>query len=259
MTQEYLMAEPKRVLAFMAHPDDVEFLCSGTLARLRNEAGCHISIATATSGDCGSMQQRAEEIARIRHREAVTSAAVLGADYYCAGCMDLQIFYDRSTFMRFTEILRKSRANIVITASPVDYMLDHEMTSLIVRSATFGAPIPNVITEDVDPAEPLPSVPYLYYADPIEGTDHFGRPIEPDFVIDISAVMDVKEAMLASHDSQREWLRRHHGLDQYIISMKDWSAARGRRIRVEYGEAFRQHRGHAYPTDNIIAELLGNA
>jgi len=251
------MAEPKSVLAFMAHPDDVEFLCAGTLTRLKREAGCRISIATATSGDCGSMEHRTEEIARIRHREAVTSAALLEADYYCAGCMDLQIFYDRPTFMRFTEILRKARADVVITASPVDYMLDHEMTSLIVRAATFGAPIPNVPTEDVDPADPLPGVPHLYYADPIEGTDHFGQPIEPEFVIDITSVMPTKEQMLASHASQREWLRKHHGLDQYLISMKAWSAARGQRIDVEYGEAFRQHRGHAYPTDNVIAELLG--
>ncbi len=253
------MAEPKRVLAFMAHPDDVEFLCAGTLARLKHEAGCHISIATATSGDCGSMEHRTEDIARIRHGEAVASAAVLGADYYCAGCMDLQIFYDRPTFMRFVEILRKARADVVITASPTDYMLDHEMTGLIVRAATFGAPIPNVPTEDVDPAEVLPAVPYLYYADPIEGTDHFGRPIEPDFVVDITSVMDTKEKMLACHASQREWLRRHHGLDQYLISMKEWSAARGKRIGTEYGEAFRQHRGHAYPTDNVIVDLLGGA
>jgi N-acetylglucosamine malate deacetylase 1 len=132
------------------------------------------------------------------------------------------------------------------------------MTSMIVRSATFGAPIPNVPTEDVDPAEPLATVPYLYYVDPIEGLDHFGEPIEPGFVVDITAVIDVKEKMLACHASQREWLRSHHGIDQYIISMKEWSAARGRRIGVEYGEAFRQHKGHAYPTGNIIAELLGD-
>jgi LmbE family N-acetylglucosaminyl deacetylase len=250
------MAEPKRVLAFMAHPDDVEFLCAGTLVRLKEEAGCHISIATATSGDCGSMELRAEQIARVRHNEAVTSAAILDADYYCAGCMDLQIFNDRPTFMRFVEILRKARPDVVITAAPVDYMCDHEMTSLIVRSATFGAPIPNVPTEDADPAELLPAVPHLYYADPIEGKDHFGEPIEPDFVVDVTSVMDTKAKMLACHASQREWLRKHHGMDQYIISMKEWSAVRGKLIGVDYGEAFRQHKGHAYPTDNVIADLL---
>ncbi len=64
------MADPIRVLAFMAHPDDVEMTCAGTLVRLKREAGCEIAIATATSGDCGSMDHRPDEIARIRHREA---------------------------------------------------------------------------------------------------------------------------------------------------------------------------------------------
>jgi len=245
------------VLAFMAHPDDAEFLCAGTLARLHRQAGCKIVIATATSGDCGSIQHRPEQIARIRHREAIASATILKADYYCAGCMDLQIFYDRSTFMRFTEILRKARADVVLAPSPVDYMCDHENTSQIVRAATFAAPIPNVITEDGDPAEPLPAVPYLYYVDSVEGVDHFGKTVEPGFVVDITSVMPIKERMLAAHASQREWLRAHHGLDQYLLSMKAWSAARGRLIGVEYGEAFRQHLGHAYPKDNIILDLLG--
>ncbi len=249
--------EPKTVLAFMAHPDDAEFSCAGTLARLRQDAGWRVVIATATSGDCGSMEHRPEQIARIRHKEAVSAAAILEAEYYCAGCMDLQVFYDRPTFMRFTEIIRKARPNVIIAPSPVDYMCDHEKTSEIVRAASFAAPIPNVITEDLDPAEHLPAVPWLYYTDPVEGLDHFGEAVEPGFVIDITRTMTLKETMLATHASQREWLRAHHGMDQYIISMKEWSANRGRLIGVQYGEGFRQHLGHAYPKNNILLELLG--
>ena len=89
-----------RVLAFMAHPDDVEFTCAGTLARLKQEAGCRIAIATATSGDCGSVELRPDEIARIRHREAVAAADILDAEYYAAGAMDLFIMYDEPTLRR---------------------------------------------------------------------------------------------------------------------------------------------------------------
>ncbi len=251
------MAEPKRILAFMAHPDDVEFLCAGTLARLKREAGCPIIIATATSGDCGSMEHRPEEIGRIRHHEALAAAKILEADYYCGGCMDLQVFHDRPTFMRFVEVIRKARADVIMTASPVDYMIDHEMTSLVVRAASFAAPIPNVPTEDPNPAPPLEHMPHLYYVDPVEGKDHFGETIEAGFVVDISSTIDVKEEMLACHASQREWLRSHHGVDQYLISMKEWSAERGKLIGVAYGEAFRQHKTHAYPPDNVILDLLG--
>jgi len=251
------MSKAKRVLAFMAHPDDIEFLCAGTLARLHREAGCHITLATATAGDCGSTELGAAEISRVRYRECLASAAILQADYFCAECMDLLVTYDRPTVLRFLEIVRRARPDIVVTHSPVDYMSDHEMAPRLVQAATFGGPVPNLVTEAADPAPPISRVPHLYYADPLDGRDHFGRTVEPQFVVDISSVIDVKEQMLACHASQREWLRAHHGIDQYLIAMREASAARGRRINVQYGEGFRQHVGHAYPQDNLLLDLLG--
>jgi LmbE family N-acetylglucosaminyl deacetylase len=245
-----------RVLGFMAHPDDVEFTCAGTLIRLNQEAGCEIAIATATSGDCGSVQHRLDEIARIRHGEAVASAKLLGAEYHCANCMDLFIMYDDPTLRRFTEVLRKARPDVVITEPPVDYMIDHEHTSKLVRSACFAAPIPNMMTNDPDPAPPLEKVPYLFYCDPPEGKDIHGESVKPQFIVDITSVMELKTKMLACHSSQREWLRKHHGMDEYIEIMKRGGAARGQLIGKPYAEGFRQHLGHGYPQDNIITKLL---
>lgn len=247
----------KRVLAFMAHPDDVEFTCAGTLARLKNEAGCEIAIATATSGDCGSVRHRPEEIARIRHREAVTSARMLDAAYYCAGSMDVLIVYDEPTIRRFVEVVRKARPDIIITNPPVDYMVDHEMASRLVRTAAFIAPAPNFLTHDPDPALPADIVPHLYYADPTELIDPItGEPVTPDLVVDITDVMPIKEKMLACHASQREWLREHHGMDEYIEMMKRSGAKRGEIIGRSFAEGLRLHRGHPYPQNDIIAELL---
>ncbi len=245
-----------RVLSFMAHPDDMEFTCGGTLIRLKQEAGCEIVVATATSGDCGSVRHRPDEIARIRHSEAETAARILDAEYYAAGAMDLLIMYDAPTLRRCTEIVRRARPNIVITLPPADYMVDHETVSRLVRTACFGAPIPNFWTEDPDPAAPIESVPHLYYVDPVELKDPFGKPVPPDFVVDITDVLAAKEKMLACHASQREWLREHHGMDEYIEAMKRTGAERGKLIDRPFGEGFRQHRGHPYPQNNIIAELL---
>jgi N-acetylglucosamine malate deacetylase 1 len=245
------------VLAFMAHPDDVEILCAGTLARLHSECGYHVAIATATSGDAGSMTARPDEIARIRHGEAQCSARLLNGDYYCAGCLDLFVSYDQQTLQAFVEIVRRAAPRIVITHSPADYMVDHEMTSKLVRSACFGAPAPNVLTGADRPAPALGWIPHLYYADPLEGIDIFGCPIEPDFIIDITRTMPQKERMLASHASQREWLRAQHGIDEYILTMKHWCEHRGRQIAAESGEGFRQHKGHAYPHENLLGQLLG--
>ena len=81
--------------------------------------------------------------------------------------------------------------------------------------------------------------------------------MEPDFYVDITDVIETKTQMLACHASQREWLLRQHGMDHYLQAMRDWSAQRGREAGVAYAEAFRQHRGHAYPQTNLLAELLG--
>ena len=62
----------------------------------------------------------------------------------------------------------------------------------------------------------------------IEGQDRDGRAVKPDFIVDITATFETKRRMLACHDSQRQWLRRMHGLDDYMDSMEKWSRQRGR-------------------------------
>ena len=137
-------------------------------------------------------------------------------------------------------------------------MSDHEMTSRLVRDATFNASCPNYVTRQWDPAPATDKIPHLYFVDPIEGVDWFGAPIKPDFVIDITSTFELKMQMLACHDSQRAWLRKQHGMDEYLEGCRRWSSQRGRDIGVEYGEAFRQHRGHPYPHDNRLLNLIAN-
>jgi LmbE family N-acetylglucosaminyl deacetylase len=237
------------ILSLLAHPDDAEFLCAGTLIRLAKEKGWRVHIATMTPGDCGSVELSAEEIARIRRGEGEAAAKIIGADYHCLEEKDLQVFYNAETLAKTVRLLRKVRPQVVLTHSPADYMLDHEMTSMVARAACFAAPIPNYLA-DVKPG--LEHIPHLYYCDPIEGKDPLGRDVEPGFCVDVSTVIETKAQMLAAHASQREWLMKHHGMDQYVIAMKEWGKKRGGRIGVEFAEGFRQHLGHGYPQDNIL-------
>ena len=62
--------------------------------------------------------------------------------------------------------------------------------------------------------------------------------------------------MLACHASQRNWLLRQHGIDEYLESQAQWGARRGAEIGVAQGEAFRQYLGHPYPKDNLLLSLL---
>ena len=249
------LSSPPRVLAIHAHPDDLEFQCAGTLALLK-QRGCESHMANMTAGDCGSAELSPDEISKVRRDEGRKAAELLGAGFTSLEFKDLQICVDNDSRRRVTEVIRRTRPDIVITAPPVDYMSDHEMTSRLVRDATFNASCPNYVTQQWDPAPATARIPYLYYVDPLEGVDWYGQPTPYDFIVDISTTFDLKLEMLACHDSQRAWLRRQHGLDEYLDGCRRWSARRGKEIGAAYGEAYRQHRGHPYPHDNVLLELI---
>lgn len=249
----------KVALAVLAHPDDAEFLCAGTLLRLRSEHGWAVHVATMTAGDCGSAEHTPDEIARIRRDEGAAACRVVGFTYHCLEVLDLRVRYCDEQLEKVCRLLNAVRPDAVFTHSPEDYHLDHEQTSILVRAAAFAAPIRNFLHRPghVEPHPPLPAIPHLFYCDPLEGKDQFGRHIAPAMYVDISSEIDKKAAMLAEHESQRAWLRKHHGVDNLIDSMKAWSAQQGKRCDTAYAEGFRQHLGHSYPQNPLLTELLG--
>jgi N-acetylglucosamine malate deacetylase 1 len=209
-----------------------------------------------TPGDCGSAIHGPEEISRIRRDEGARAAQLLGATYHCLEERDLLVAYNERSLERATRLYRSVRPTIVLTHSPADYMLDHEMTSTVARAAAFAAAVPNFMRERGHPPH-LERIPHLYYCDAVEGKDPLGRDVPPGFCIDISAVLEAKASMLAAHASQRDWLLKHHGMDHYVESMKEWGARRGRDSGAfAFAEGFRQHLGHSYPQDNLLAQLL---
>jgi LmbE family N-acetylglucosaminyl deacetylase len=247
-----------RIISIHAHPDDAEILAGGTLTLLAN-AGHDITIVTMTPGDCGSAEYPGEEIASIRRREAASAAALLGAGYLCAEFRDLAVFNDDASRRRVCEVIRRLQPELILTASPIDYHCDHEATSALVRDACFGASAPNYSTRSQDPAPPLDAIPHLYFMDSIEGTDRDGKPQHPDFFVDITTVFDRKRTMLAQHVSQRNWLRKQHGIEDYLETMEQWTRSRGTEAGVPYAEGFRRYPGHPYPQTPLLEELLGRA
>ena len=244
----------KVVLAFFAHPDDAEFFSAGTLARL-SDLGWEVHIATATAGDCGSTTLPSEKIAAIRRAEGATAAKKIGAIYHCLEELDAQVIFNKASNRKAIDLFRRIAPSLVLTHPRIDYMLDHEQVHLLARSAAFSYPMPN--------ASSLPlvdgsSVPWLYYSDPLEAIDPYtGELAETTVLVDVSAVNDRKVKMLASHVSQREWLREHHGVDEFVDSMNRQSALRGKQLGVAHAEAFYQHRGQPFPKSDILQDLLG--
>ena len=248
----------KHILSLHAHPDDAEILAGGTLALLAR-AGHKVTVASMTAGDCGSAEHWPDEIASIRYGEAANAAAMIGAEYVCLRFRDMAIFNDDPSRRRVTAALRRLRPDIIVTASPVDYHCDHEATSVLVRDSCFAAPARNYSTEVFDAAAPLPAIPHLYYMDSDAGVDRDGRAVVPDFVVDISETFAAKREMLARHESQRAWLKKHHGMEDYLETMEVWTRGRARLAGLTYAEGFRRYKGHPFPESALLEELLGPA
>lgn len=245
-----------RILSLHAHPDDAEILAGGTLALLA-ELGHAITIVTMTAGDCGSAELDAVTIAATRRREARCAARIIGAEYDCLEFKDLSIFVDDESRRRVTAALRKHRPDVVLTASPRDYHCDHEATSALVRDACFGVSTPNYDCSAYGAGPAAARIPHLYFMDPVEGVDRDGVPVRPQFVIDVADKFELKRRMLAEHDSQRSWLLRQHGMDDYLKTMEDWTRLRGKLASVEFAEGFRQYTGHPYPRTPLLQDILG--
>lgn len=241
-----------RVLASFAHPDDIEFLCAGTL-RLLVDRGWEMRCVTLSGGDMGAPGGTREATRARRLAESEAAAAELGGSYAWAGMSDLEIYYCPEQVRQLTEVFRQFTPDVIITHSPRCYMVDHEETAKLTRMAAFAMAIP------LFPA-PTPAtadgVPALYYADALEGKDQFGQPVEASFWIDVATAFPHRQRALACHQSQREWLKSHHGLDDYLDNNEQLARLHGRRAGVHMAEGFRQHLGHGYPQTNVLADAL---
>lgn len=252
-----MTASPARrvALTLLAHPDDAEIFCGGTLIRLA-DAGWEIHIATVAAGDCGSATLPREQIAAIRYGEGVAAAAKINATYHCLEEPDIQVVFDKATNRKVIDLMRRVAPTLLFTHPRHDYMLDHEQVHLLARAAAFSYSIPNASTL---PLLPGSAIPWLYYCDPIEARDPYTlAAVTPTRYVDISPQIDRKVELLACHASQRDWLRSHHGMDEYIDAMRRFSGQRGAETDVAYAEAFVQHRGHPFPQSDLLAELVGN-
>jgi LmbE family N-acetylglucosaminyl deacetylase len=223
---------PRRVLAVGAHPDDLEILCAGTMARYA-KAGCHVTLCNATRGDRGSGSLSMAEIAAVRDEEARRSAALMGATYKCLGFTDGQLADgDPETKSRFIDLIRETTPDVVFTHHPDDYHSDHVATSKLVFEATFVASVPLFETSLPANDRILP----VFYMDTLAGIR-----FHPDEYVDISETFELKKEMLACHRSQVVWMRDHDNLD-ILDFMETMSKFRGIQCGAAYAEGFQPAR-----------------
>ncbi|GAA2580174.1 PIG-L family deacetylase [Dactylosporangium fulvum] len=233
------------ILAIGAHPDDVDLLCGGTLAKYAR-AGHRVTVAIATNGDVGSTTLSRPEIAAIRHQESLAACEVIGADLIWMGFEDEWLFNDRETRTRFIDVYRQARPDIVIAHSTGDYHPDHRVAGQVAADARIPAAVRLVETSLAE----LSVIPKLYTMDTV-GQLEQGL----DVHVDISDVIDVKADMLSAHVSQKDWLTHIFDMS-YIEFMRGQAATRGAEIGVAFAEAFREV--PAYPPSRPDLPPLGH-
>jgi len=229
----------KTAFAIAAHPDDIEFLMSGTLMLLA-KAGYEIHYWNLANGCCGTTEYPAAEIAAIRRGEAIAAAESIGAHFHESICNDLEIFYDKPTLARVASVIRHVSPEIVLTHSPVDYLEDHSNTCRLVVSAAFSRGMPNFPVDP--PRAPVNQKTTVYHAQPYSHHDPLGQLIVPNQFVDVSGLVERKVEMLAKHQSQKKWLDESQGLNSYLQTLRDLDAEAGRMSgRFTRAEGWRKH------------------
>jgi len=217
-----------RVLAIGAHPDDVEALCGGTLAKCAAR-GDRITIMIATNGNVGSSTLSREAIAAVRKKEAMNAAALIGADLIWMGYDDEFLFHDRQTRLAFINAIRKANPDFMFVTSPNDYHPDHRICGEIAVDCRIPVTVPLIETE----YPPMSKVPHVFLMDTV-GSIGF----EPDVYVDITDTYELRGRMLKCHESQEAWLQFVYGMD-FVEFLTRPAAMRGMAIGVKYAEAFR--------------------
>jgi LmbE family N-acetylglucosaminyl deacetylase len=224
-----LSFQGERVLAVVAHPDDAEILCTGTLARVRRDGGA-VGICILCQGEKGQPEQPIPDLAAVRKRESEASAGILSARLFPGRYPDGTLRDVDETRMHLVRTLRTFRPTLVLAHAPNDYHPDHQAASSLAQAASWIAASRGVRTEDLAPLERPPA---LWWMDALAMTD-----FEPTIYIDVSEFVAVKDQMLACHESQ---LRR--ATDRDFVSLADLMhhhlSARGLQADVPAAEAFR--------------------
>lgn len=249
---------PKPVaFAVAAHPDDIEFMMSGTLMLL-GDAGYELHVMNVGSGNCGGAVEDGPATAARRLDEARDAARVMGAELHPPLADDLEIVYSVDLLRRLAAVMRAVNPAVVLTQSPEDYMEDHMITTRLAVTAAFSRGMPNFIT--MPPSATVEGEVAVYHAMPYGLRDGLNRAIQPAFAVDVSSVMARKREALACHRSQKEWLDTSQGLDSYIHAMDGMCReVGGWTKRAEYAEGWRRHMhlGFSQPGFDPVAEALG--
>ncbi len=220
----------QRILAVIAHPDDTELLCAGTLARAR-EDGAALGICVLCQGDKGQPEKPIRNLTAVRRAELRAAAKLLGAAVFTHDCHDGELVEDAVSRATLIESMRQFQATLVLAHAPEDYHPDHQAAAKLAEAATWFSASRGHRTKS--PA--LPTQPALWWMDTLNMSG-----FAPGIYIDISRHAEVKEQMLACHRSQLSRWKEGDPTALPVVMRRQYQA-RGAQAGVAAAEAFRPY------------------
>jgi LmbE family N-acetylglucosaminyl deacetylase len=229
----YQIYTPESAMAIVAHPDDIEFSCSGTLARWIR-AGARVSYVVCTSGDVGIRTEGMTKLqaTEIREAEQRAAAEVIGAqEVIFLREPDGMVQATLELRKKFVREIRRFRPEVVITGDPTLVWVgesyinhpDHRAVATAAIDAIFpAAGQPNLFEELEEEGLTAHKVRKVYVANWREG----------DIYVSIDETIDLKVAALLAHKSQMgDW--------DVEKNIKAWAAERAKGHEMQYAEIFR--------------------
>jgi N-acetylglucosamine malate deacetylase 1 len=233
------------ILAFGAHPDDVELGCSGTIAKEVN-LGKKVGIIDLTRGELGTRGS-----VETRNSESAKASEILGVSVRENLDMRDGFFVnDEAHQLKVIQMIRKYQPEIVLCNAIDDRHIDHGKGSKLVSDACFLSGLRQIKTELNGENQEAwrPRVVYHYIQ---------WKNIEPDFVVDISAFMETKMQSVLAYGSQFYDPKSNEPVTpiaskNFLDSIKYRAQDFGRLVGVEYAEGFTVER---YLAVNSLSDL----
>ncbi len=219
------------ILAFGAHPDDVELGCGGTILS-HIKMGKKIGIADLTGGELGT-----RGTAEIREREADIAAGILGVEFRInLNLPDGFLENSKESKMEIVKLIRQYRPEIVLATATEDRHPDHGIAAQLVSDACFISGLRKVEIESLETWRPKAVYHYIQFKD-----------IAPSVVVDISDFYEQKMEAVKAHKSQ--FYDPDSKEPETVISSPEFlgfveakAIGFGKQIGVAYGEGFTTNR-----------------
>ncbi len=219
------------VMAMAAHPDDIELGCSGTLM-VQAELGWKIGIVDLTRGELGS-----RGTTETRKAEAAAANEIMNLDVReNIGLADGFFENNKASQLELVKRIRKYRPEIVLANAPKDRHPDHGRASKLILDSCFLAGLRRIETELDGEKQTAwrPKQVFHYIQDTF---------IDPDFIVDISAVIERKKETIRCFKTQfmadqSEKIQTYISTPAFFESLISRSQLMGKRIGVAHGEGF---------------------